>query len=56
MNSDFRRVLRYIPRQAFIVYRLIDEALIGIFSMIPSYFKLKSMPNVVTGPSYAAKD
>ena len=33
--------LRYLPRQAFIVYRLIYAIVIGIFSMIPSYFKIE---------------
>ena len=38
MNSVFRRFLRYIPRQAFIVYRLIAAALIRSFSIIPFLF------------------
>ena len=38
MNSAFRLFVRYIPRQALTVYRIIDAALIGFFSMIPSYF------------------
>ena len=37
----FCRVQRCILRQALIVYRLIDMALIGIFSLIPSYFKIE---------------
>ena len=49
-NSVFHRFLRSIPRQAIIVYRLIDAALIGNFSSIPSYFKIKKIPNVVHGP------
>ena len=40
LNTVFRRFLRYIPRQAFIVYRLIDAALIGIVFLDPFFFKL----------------
>ena len=41
IKSVFRPFFRYIPRRALIVYRLIDSALIGNFSMIPSYFKIE---------------
>ena len=37
----FRRFLRYNQRLPAIVYRLIDAVLIGIFLMIPSYFKIE---------------
>ena len=55
MNSVFRRFLRYIPRQALIVYRLIDTMLIKKFiSMIPFYFEMEILPNVAPVPRYAA--
>ena len=36
-----RQIFVYSLREALIVYRLIDVALIEFFSMIPSYFKIK---------------
>ena len=38
MNSVLRLFLRYIPRQALIVYRLIDAALIRNFFLDPFLF------------------
>ena len=34
----FHQILKNSQKLAFIVYRLIDAALIGNFSMIPSFF------------------
>ena len=55
MNSIFRRILRYITRQVFTVYRFIDAALTGIFYIIPSYLKSKFLPHVAAESWYAAK-
>ena len=38
MNSVFRRYMRYIPRQALIVYRLKDATIIGNFPPNPFLF------------------
>ena len=40
-NYFFRRFSIFNLRQAHIVYRLLDAALIGIFSAIPSYFEIQ---------------
>ena len=41
LSTCFRRFIRYKPKYAPNVCRLIDEALIGIFLMISSYFKIR---------------
>ena len=54
MNSVFRRSLKYISRQARIVYRLIDATLIGNFFRGPFLFRIEIFANVVHGPRFAA--
>ena len=47
INSVFRSLLRNNQRQIPIVDILIITALIENFSMIPSYFDIKSCPNLI---------
>ena len=51
----FRRFLRYSIREAVIVYRLIDAALIRIFLLSLLILKSEFWPNVVPRPRYATK-